>query len=185
MKRIVLTFGLISGAILSAMMAATIPFVEQIGFNNGMVIGYTTMVLAFLLVFFGIRSYRENVGGGQISFLRAIGIGLLIVAIAGICYVITWEIIYHNFLTDFGEKYAAHAIENVRNSGKPPAEIASEIEEMKRMMALYNSNILFNMAITFLEPLPVGLIMTLISALILRRREPKESLETGLPHLQN
>jgi hypothetical protein len=185
MKKIVLTFGLIAGAILSAMMAATIPFAERIGFDNGMVIGYTTMVLAFLLVFFGIRSYRENVGGGQISFLRALGVGLLIVAIASICYVITWEIIYHNFLQDFGDKYAAHAIENVRNSGKPPAEIASEIEEMQRMMALYKSNILFNIAITFLEPLPVGLVMTLISALILRRREPKASLETGIPHLQN
>jgi Protein of unknown function (DUF4199) len=185
MKRIVLTFGLISGAILSAMMVITIPFVEKIGFNNGMVIGYTTMVLAFLLVFFGIRSYRETVGGGQISFLRALGVGLLIVAIAGICYVITWEIIYHNFLTDFGEKYAAHAIENVRNSGKPPAEIEKEIDEMKRMMTLYNNNILFNMAITFLEPLPVGLVMTLLSALILRKRERKESLQTGLPDLQN
>lgn len=185
MKRIVLTFGLISGAILSAMMFATLPFIEKIGFNNGMVIGYTTMVLAFLLVFFGIRSYRETVGGGQISFGKAMGIGLLIVAIAGVCYVVTWEIIYHKFLPDFGDKYAAHAIENLRNSGKPPAEVDKEIADMKRMMALYNSNILFNLAITFLEPLPVGLVMTLISALILRKRAPKESLGTGLPDLQN
>lgn len=179
MKKIVLTFGLIAGAILSVMMAATIPFVDKIGFNNGMIIGYTMMVLAFLMVFFGIRSYRETVGAGQISFVRAASVGLLIVAIAGVCYVITWEIIYHKFLPDFGEKYAAHAIENVRNSGKPPAEVEQEIAEMKRMMALYNSNILFNLAVTFLEPLPVGIIMTLISALILRKREPKESLQTG------
>ena len=186
MKRIILTFGLISGAIMSAMMVITIPFVEKIGFDNGMVIGYTTMVLAFLLVFFGIRSYRDTVGSGRISFLRALGVGLLIVAIAGICYVVTWEIIYHNFLTDFGDKYAAHAIEDVRNSGKPPAQIASEIEEMQRMMALYKNNLLFNVAITFLEPLPVGLVMTLISALILRTRKRKEpALETGLPDLQN
>ena len=65
MKKIVLTFGLISGAILAAMMVLTIPFMEQIGFDNGMVIGYTTMVLAFLLVFFGIRSYRDTVGNGR------------------------------------------------------------------------------------------------------------------------
>ncbi|HSL55774.1 MAG TPA: DUF4199 domain-containing protein [Pyrinomonadaceae bacterium] len=186
MKKTVLTFGLISGAILSAMMVITIPFVEQIGFDNGMVIGYTTMVLAFLLVFFGIRSYRDTVGAGRISFLRALGVGLLIVAIAGICYVITWEIIYHNFLTEFGDKYAAHVIEGVRNSGKPPAEIEREIQEMRSMMELYKNNILFNMAITFLEPLPVGLVMTLISALILRTRKPKEAaMETGLPDLQN
>ena len=185
MKKTVLTFGLISGAILSAMMVITIPFVEKIGFDNGMVIGYTTMVLAFLLVFFGIRSYRETVGAGRISFLRALGVGLLIVAVASICYVVTWEIIYHNFLTDFGDKYAAHAIEGVRNSGKPPAQIEREIAEMKSMMDLYKNNLLFNMAITFLEPLPVGLVMALISALILRRREPQESLGTGLPDLQN
>lgn len=174
MKKTVLTFGLISGAVLSAMMAMTIPFAERIGFDNGMIIGYTTMVLAFLLVFFGIRSYRDNVGGGRISFGRAVSIGLLIMAIASACYVVTWEIIYHNFMPDFGDKYAAHAIEGVRASGKPPAEMEREIEEMRRMMDLYKNNILFNIAFTFLEPLPVGLVMTLISALILRRRAPRE-----------
>ncbi|HKU77493.1 MAG TPA: DUF4199 domain-containing protein, partial [Pyrinomonadaceae bacterium] len=81
MKKTVLTFGLISGAILAAMMVVTMPFVEQIGMDRGMVIGYTTMVLAFLLVFFGIRSYRETIGNGQISFWRALGIGLLIVVV--------------------------------------------------------------------------------------------------------
>jgi len=185
MKRIVLTFGLIAGAILSVMMLATLPFIEKIGFNNGMVIGYTTMVLAFLMVFFGIRSYRENVGGGRISFARAVGIGLLIVLIAGICYVGTWEFIYYKFLPDFSEKYAAHAVESLRNSGKSPDEIAQEIKKMNDMMTLYKNNILFNLLITFTEPLPVGLVMTLISALILRKREPKARLETGLPDLQN
>lgn len=186
MKRIVLTFGLISGAILSAVLLVTIPFADKIGFNNGVVIGYTTLVLAFLLVFFGIRSYRDTVGNGHISFGRALGVGLLIVAIAGICYVITWEIVFYKLLPDFSEKYAAHAIEGVRNSGKPPEEIAQKIENMKRMMTLYKNNILFNVAITFLETLPVGLVMTLISALILRKRAPwEQQLETGLPDLQN
>jgi len=185
MKRIVLTFGLIAGAILSAMMAITMPLHDKIGPNNGMIIGYTTMVLAFLLVFFGIRSYRETVGGGRISFGRALGVGLLIMLIASICYVVTWEIIYFNFLPDFGEKYAAQAAQSIRNSGKPPEQIQQEVEQMTKMMTLYKNNILFNLAITFSEPLPVGLVMTLISALILRKREPKESLGTGLPDLQN
>ena len=185
MKRIVLTFGLISGAIMSAMMFLTMPFFEKIGPDRGLVIGYTTMVVAFLLVFFGIRSYRETVGGGKISFMKALGVGLLIMIIASTCYVISWEIIYFKFLPDFSERYAAHAIEGVRNSGKPPEQIAQEIENMKQMMTLYKNNIFFNLAITFLEPLPVGLVMTLLSALILRRREPKEGLATGLPDLQN
>ncbi len=174
MKKTVLTFGLIAGAILSLMMVATMPFMEKIGFDRGMIIGYTTMVLAFLLVFFGIRSYRETIGNGQISFWRALGVGLLIVVVASICYVITWEIIYFNFLQDFGEKYAAHAIEQVRGSGKSPQEIETEIANMRNMMNLYKSNILFNIAVTFIEPLPVGVPMSLLSALILRKRRREE-----------
>jgi hypothetical protein len=179
MKKPVLTFGLISGAILSAMMVATMPFIDQIGFDRGMIIGYTTMVLAFLLVFFGIRSYRETVGEGQITFSRALGVGLLIMVVACICYVITWEIVYFNFLPDFGDKYTAHVLENARSSGASPEAIAKQAEEMNKFKALYN-NIFFNAAVTFLEPLPVGLPLTFISALILRkRREVPEAQSTG------
>jgi len=179
MKRIVLTFGLISGAVISLMMLATLPFIDRIGFDRGMVIGYTTMVLSFLFVFFGIRSYRENVGNGQITFGRAVGVGFLIMLICCICYVITWEIIYFNFLPDFGEKYAAHVIEKARASGAPPEQIAKQVDEMKRFKSLYD-NIFFNVVMTFLEPLPVGLAMTLISALILRkRRRDSQDLQNG------
>jgi len=168
MKKIVLTFGLISGAIISALMLATVPFMHKIGMSGGMVIGYTTMVLAFLLVFFGIRSYRENIGEGCISFGRAVSVGLLIMLIGCACYVISWEFIYFNFMPDFAEKYAAFVIENMRANGASPAELAQKMAEMKRFQVMYN-NIFFNVAMTFLEPLPVGLIMTFISALILRR----------------
>ena len=178
MKKIVLTFGLLSGAVLGVLMTITTAFAEKIGFDAGVVIGYTTMVLAFLLVFFGIRSYRENVGGGRISFGRALAVGLLIMLIACVCYVVTWEIIYFNFMPDFIDKYMAHATETLRASGKPPEQIQREIDEMNRMMTLYKNNFLVNIAFTFLEPLPVGLVMTLISALILRRRAPKEGLAT-------
>ena len=169
MKKIVLTFGLISGAIISALMLATVPFIHQIGMTRGMVIGYTTMVLAFLLVFFGIRSYRENVGDGRISFGRALGVGFLIMLITCACYVITWEIIYFNFMPDFAEKYAAFVIEDARAHGASAAELAKQTEDLKHFRELY-SNIFFNVGMTFLEPLPVGIIMTFISALILRRR---------------
>ena len=152
-----------------------------------MVIGYTTMVLAFLLVFFGIRSYRENVGDGRISFGRALGVGLLIMPIASICYVVTWEIVYFNFLPDFGEKYAAYVIEErARLGASRLSRSQKEIEEMKQIDGCSTRQYLSStLAFTFLEPLPVGLVMTLISALILRKREPKESLGTGLPDLQN
>lgn len=174
MKKIVLTFGLISGAIMSALMTVTMVFAHQTSPSRGMVIGYTIMVLSFLLVFFGIRSYRENVGNGNISFGRALGVGLLIMLIGCACYVATWEVVYHKFMPDFGEKYLAHSIERVRASGKSPQEIENEVENMRSMMQLYNSNIFFNMALTFLEPLPPGVLMSLISALILRKRSRDE-----------
>jgi hypothetical protein len=169
MKKTVLTFGLISGAMLSLMLVATIPFVDKIGFDRGMVLGYTTMVLAFLLVFFGIRSYRETVGEGRITFARALGVGLLIMVVCCLCYVITWEIVYFNFLPDFGEKYTAYMLEKARSSGASAEEIARQVDEMNKFKSLYK-NVFFNAAVTFLEPLPVGLPMTLISAAILRKR---------------
>jgi|SRR6185369_8306595 len=168
MKKIVLTFGLISGVIMSALMLSTVPFMHQIGMNKGLVIGYTTMVLSFLLVFFGIRSYRENVGEGRISFGRALAVGSLIMLITCAFYVITWEIIYFNFMPDFAEKYAAFALEDARAHGASAAELAKQAEDMKKFQTMYH-NIFFNVGMTLLEPLPVGLIMTFISAVILRR----------------
>ncbi len=98
MKKTVLTFGLISGAIMAAMMFGTMLFIRNIGFDKAEIVGYTGMVLAFLLVFFGIRSYRENVGGGTISFGRAFAVGALIMLISTACYVIAWEIIFQRSL---------------------------------------------------------------------------------------
>jgi uncharacterized protein DUF4199 len=174
MKKIVLTFGLISGAILAAMMFITMPFTEQLGMDTSLVIGYTTMVLAFLLVFFGIRSYRETIGAGRISFLRALGVGLLIMLIASTCYVVSWEILYRNFMPDFTEKYAARVVEEVRASNKSPEEKERELKSMREMMERYKNNIIFNVGMTFIEPLPVGVVMTLISALILRKRRSND-----------
>ena len=97
MKKIVLTFGLISGAIMSAMMLATLQFQDA---NHGYVVGYTSMVLAFLLIFFGVRSYWDNIGGGTVHFGRALAVGALI-AVASLCYVATWELIYYKLEPDF------------------------------------------------------------------------------------
>ena len=186
MKKIVLTFGLISGAIMSGLTTAVIVFAHQTDPARGMVIGYTIMVLSFLLVFFGIRSYRENIGNGYISFGRALGVGSLIMLISCICYVASWEVVYHKVIPDFGEKYLAQSIERVRASGKSPQEIDNKIQSMRSMMQLYNSNILFNIAFTLLEPLPPGLVMTLISAAILRKRRRQErGQEQDLHHLQD
>ena len=139
MKKTVLTFGLIAGALLSAMMLATIPFAERIGFDRGMVIGYTTMVLAFMFVFFGIRSYRENVGRGTISFGRGFVVGVLITAVASLCYVATWQFIYHKITPDFMEKYSAYKIEKERAAGATQQQLAEKAREMDRFNELYKN----------------------------------------------
>ena len=81
MKRTIFVFGLISGAISSLMMVSTIPFLHKIGTTKGAIVGYTAIVLSFMLVFFGIRSNRENVGNGEITFGRAflVGIGITLI----------------------------------------------------------------------------------------------------------
>lgn len=169
MKRTVLTFGIIAGVMLSVMMCATLPFMDRIGFDKGYIIGYTTMVLAFLMVFFGIRSYRENVGGGEISFGRAFAVGALIMLIGCIFYVVTWEIIYFKFMPDFAEKYGSYLEEKARAAGKSAAELAALRQQVNQLKPLLD-NPLTNAAFAFIEPLPVGLVMTLISAAILRRK---------------
>ena len=79
MKKIVVTFGLISGAI----------------------IGYTTIVLSALMIFFDVKSYRDNVAGGTISFGKAFQVGLFIALVSAVCYVVTWEFIYLKLMPDF------------------------------------------------------------------------------------
>ncbi len=169
MRKIVLTFGLIAGAMLSAMMLLTLPFTDKIGFDKGEVIGYTTMVLAFLMVYFGVKSYRDNVAGGSVTFGRAFRVGLMITAVASVCYVATWQWVYYKIAPDFGEKYTAFAVEKAKKSGATDAQVAATKKEMTEMMEWYK-NPLVNIAITFLEPLPVGLVFTMVTAGVLSRR---------------
>ena len=178
MKRTVWTFGLISGAILSLMMAITVPFEDQIGSDRGLIIGYTTMVLSFLLVFFGIRSYRDNVAGGSVSFGRAFSVGILIVVISSLCYVATWEVIYFKFAPDFATKLEAYNLDRARKSAGTPAEVEKKVADMRQFNERYQ-NPLFNSAITFVEPAPVGLVIALVSAAVLRRRRDRKS-QAGL-----
>jgi len=175
MKKTVWTFGLISGAVLSAMMAITIPFQHEIGYDRALIVGYTTMVLAFLLIFFGVKSYRDNVGGGRINFGRAFVVGALIAFISSLCYVATWEVIFFKFQPDFLEKYQARAIEQKKATGASQAEIDKQMADDKVMAERYK-NPVFNAALTLVEPLPVGLLIALVSAAVLSRRRRGDRL---------
>ena len=180
MKKTILTFGLISGVLISLMMAATIPFADRIGFDRGEYVGYTTMVLAFLLVFFGIRSFRDDAGGGAITFARGFAVGISITLISCVFYVVTWEVLYFNFLPGFMDKYAAYMVAKMQASGASAAAIQAQLQQLKQLKVMYD-NPLYNAAMTFLEPLPVGLVITLISAAFLRRKPQPQSTQSSLP----
>jgi hypothetical protein len=169
MKKIVLTFGLIAGAILAALMLITIPFVDELGYDRGQILGYTTMVIAFLLIYFGVRSYRDNVAGGTVRFGRAFAVGLLIGIVASACYVAAWEVYYFKFAPDFMQKYQAHVLEKARANGESAEALAKRKADMDNFAELYE-NPAINAAMTLLEPLPVALIVALVSAGVLSRR---------------
>jgi hypothetical protein len=178
MKKIVLTFGLIAGAIMSAMMALTTPFMDKIGFDNGLILGYTAMVAAFLLIYVGVRSYRDNVAGGTVSFGRALKVGALIALVASSCYVATWQVLERTVTKDFMEKYAAHTIEKARVNGESEEKLAQRRADMEKFSRWYR-NPVFNVAMTFLEPLPVALVMTLVTAGVVSRRRGATSPEVA------
>jgi uncharacterized protein DUF4199 len=168
MKKTVLTFGLISGAVSSVMMLVTLPLIDRIGFDKAEILGYTTIVLSFLLVFFGIRSYRET-SGGTMTFGRGFRVGLLITLISCACYVVTWQIIYFKLMPEFLAKYSAYTIEHVKASGASQQTIDATVKQMEGFKRMYD-NPLMNAAITFAEPFPIGLVVTLISAAVLRKK---------------
>jgi hypothetical protein len=176
MRRIVLTYGLVAGAMMSAMMLLTFQFHDQIGFGKaGYIIGYASMALGFLMVFAGVKSYRDTVAGGSVTFGRAFKVGILITAIASTCYVATWQVVYYKFMPDFLDKYAAYSLDEAKKSGATEAQIAEQGKQMAEFKELYK-NPLVNIAFTFLEPLPVGLLFTLAAAGTLRRKRRTEAV---------
>ena len=169
MKRIVLTFGLIAGVIMAAMMFISLPFSERLGFDRALVLGYTTMLVALLLVYFGVRSYRDTVAGGVVGFGRALAVGLLIAVVASSLYAAAWQVYYFNFVPDYLTKYQAHVMEKARADGESAEALAKRKVEMDHMAELYQ-NPAINFAMTIMEPLPVALIVSLVSAGVLSRR---------------
>ena len=178
MKKIVLTFGLISGAIAALMMFVTIPLIGRVPFEYLTVLGYTTFVACFMMVFFGIRSYRDNVAGGTITFGRAFKVGILITLISCGIYVMTWEFIYHRFLPDFLDQYSNYMVEKMRAQGATQEELNQTIQQNEQFKEWYKNPFL-RYAMTMMEAFPVGLLITVISALVLRRKHPKRGGESS------
>jgi hypothetical protein len=160
-------------------MLLSLPLHDAIGFDYGEIIGYSTMVLAFLLIYFGVRSYRDNVAGGKVGFGRAFAVGSLIAVVASVCYVATWEVIYYKLDPDFVTKYQEHMIAKAQADGESEQAIARKRVEIAEFAELYK-NPAINAAITFIEPLPVGLIIALVTAGVLSQRRNAGAREKGV-----
>ena len=174
MKRIVLVFGLISGLISGGLLLVLLPFHEQLEHGGwSLVLGYAGMLAASLLIYFGVRRYRDTVGGGRVTFGRALAVGLLIALISNLCYTAVWEVLFFNGVgKEFTASYATHEMERARASGATAAQLAAKQAELDEFARNYQ-NPAFNAALTFAEPLPVGLVMALLSAAVLRRRRER------------
>ena len=180
MRKDVLKYGLLSGLVLAVTMALTVPFEHRIGARYAMVVGYTLMVLSFLIVFVGIKHYRDTERGGWITFGRAFAAGALMMLISCACYVAMWEVLSATVEKNFAHDYSAALVKQAQSSGLQGAALEAKIAEARKFEATY-SNPLYRMAMTLLEPLPVGLVMALVSAGILRRRPEGGLASTARP----
>lgn len=172
MKKIILTNGLIAGAIVSSMFLISWPLFhgETMDLDNGMIFGYASMLIAFSMIFFGVKKFRDRHQGGVITFGKAFQIGILITVIASVMYALTWEVCYNTFASDFTEKYTAHALNKMAEDGVPAAEIAAKKTEMESFNEMYKNPIVRFAFTAGMEIFPVGLLITLISAALFRRR---------------
>ena len=169
MRNQVLKYGLLSGLALAITMAATVPFMHRIPAGSAMAISYTLMVLSFLIVFVGIKHYRDTECGGSITFGRAFAAGALMMLLACACYVAMWEVLSATVEKHFAQDYAAIMVKHARSSGLQGAALDAKIAEAHHFEIQY-ANPLYRMSMTLLEPLPVGLVMALVSAGMLRRK---------------
>ena len=168
MKKLALTYGIIAGCLVSVMMLFTVSG-ASIDLKYGELIGYATMILAFSTIFFAIKTHRDKYLEGVIPFRKAFKIGLAITLVATLIYVISWMIISETIAKDFMANYYQQSIEKLKASGLSAVELEEKIADMDHFIELYK-NPLVKIGMTFLEIFPVGLIVSLISALILKRK---------------
>jgi hypothetical protein len=166
MKKIVLVFGLIIGIILCANMILMVNMMyTSPNFKGNDIVGYAAMVVLFSLIFFGVRNYRNKHLDGFISFGKAFKTGFLIALVGSTMYVVVWLFYYYLFVPDFIDVYTAHVLNECAVSDLPAKTV--EMENFKEMY----KNPFFVILITYSEVLPVGVVVALVSALILKKKE--------------
>jgi hypothetical protein len=171
MKKIVLVFGTIAGCITAGWVLLFLSLVHNNDdLDKGALYGYTSMILAFSLIYVGVRNFRNKYNGGVVSFGKAFRIGLYITLIASTIYVGVWLVAYFFYVHDFGKVYAEHAIAKLQAAGAGADAIAKKRMEMDNFTRVYD-NPFYNMLLTYSEIFPVGLIVSLITAFVLKRKK--------------
>jgi hypothetical protein len=164
----ILKYGAIAGVVVGGLMFATfLGFGGEPPLKYGMLIGYTTMLLAFSAIFVGIKHHRDVDRGGVIGFWPALGVGLGISFIAGIFYVVAWEGVQAMMDMDFATSYGQAIIESERAKGASAEALAKLSADMAAFKVQY-ANPLFRLPMTFVEIFPVGVLVSLVSAALLR-----------------
>ncbi|HVV04924.1 MAG TPA: DUF4199 domain-containing protein [Puia sp.] len=173
MKKIVLVCGVIGGLITTVWMVVLLIFYNgHDHIDNGEIYGYGSMILAFSLIYVGVRNFRNKYNNGVISFGKAFRIGLYITLIASTIYVGTWQVIYYGYARDFGKVYSESKLAKLKASGVSEEAYAKQKAEMDDWVRLYDKPA-FNIGMTYMEILPVGLLVSLITALILKRKSAR------------
>ncbi len=171
MRKIILVYGLIAAVVFAITMFGAYPFWQNgaITFENGEYVGYTSMVIALSMVFFGVKSFRDNHLNGSIKFGKAFQVGLLISVVASLGYAISWEFYFNLIAPDFMDVYAAFSIDKAKSSGVDEAQIQKLMADMDSAKEMYKNPFLrFGMTLT--EVLPVGILISLVSAALLRKK---------------
>lgn len=175
MQKVTLTFGLLAGVIISVFGFIIMALCENgtITLDNSDLIGYGSMVIALSMIFFGIKSYRDNYQNGAIKFGKGLQVGMLITLVAALIYAAAGETYYQidpEGQAALMDKYADHHINKMKEKGASPVEIDQKIKEMRDLKEMNkNPKIRFGMTLAII--LPVGIVITLISAAVLRKKE--------------
>lgn len=171
MNKTILTYGLLSGAVASVLMISTaLYFKTTMDFKNGELFGYASILLSMLFVYFGVRTYRDNkVPESSLGFGEAFKVAMMITVISCVCYVVAWLIVYQTLMPDFMDKFIEYTLAQMKNSGATDEQVRQEAAKMEEYRVMYR-NPLTRAALTFLEPFPVGVLASLVSSLVLRRK---------------
>jgi xanthine/uracil permease len=162
-----LIYGTLAGAVILSVMLAGIVGGGQDSIFSSMWFGYLVMLIGMTFMFVGVKRYRDNEHGGVIRFWPALKMGLGIAVVAGVAYVIVWEIYLASTGYRFMDDYLAGIAETLAAQGKSPAEVAAAMADYEWARINY-PNPLFRIPLTFSEIFPIGLIAALVSAALLR-----------------